>query len=218
MEAPRSAAIEGSMLPSDSITRVMEMCRMRRERQTAEQQVWEQDNRLRFEQERYIHELSAGLEEDEMAARGALSKAQERAWARVVELSNSGKHGLDTTGSDACSRRRNLERQYKKATFRAFWKQHDAPTSASARTASDVQARRDAVMVLRQAYAHSSPQFAANPEDLWRRGVVVAPDAQVPPEHGHSGEQIHVPIPAYHEFALRMRSQYERERRQRLND
>jgi hypothetical protein len=213
MEGNTSPAIEASPLPSDSVARVMEMCKLRRERQVAEHQVWEQDSRVRQEHEKFVSELTGALEDDELAARSIVAKTEQRAFGRIHENAENAASTLRSTmTSEESQRKIALQRQLQRAAFRHFWNQHTStvPVTSSGSCDADVQARRDAVSVLRRSYAHSAPIFASDPEDLWRRGIAVAPDLQQAACEDPEVQALR--LPAYHEFAMTLRSRYARDR------
>ena len=206
-----SAAVATTKLPPDSVARVMELCRLRRERQAAEHQVWEQDSRLRMEHDQYMAELTCSLEEDEAAARASIVKAFARSYERILEMWTTASASHRHSGTQETKQRHDLEKRIRQATFRQFWSNHSSSTGfCTSEIDRGVQARRDAVTVLRRSYAHSAPKFASDPEDHWRRGIAVAPDLQ------HSaavtGGCNPVSLPAYHEFAMRLRTRYALER------
>jgi len=212
MDFSTSPAIESSALPTDSVERVKEMCRLRRERQVVEHQIWEQDSRVQQEHERFVLEMTSTLEDDEMAARATVSRAEERAFGRLIENARNGAESLAPTNlSEESRRRQQLQKAVQRSTFRQFWQTHTSGTTIPQNSHdADVRARRDAVAVLRRSYAHSAPKFAADPEDLWRRGITVAPDAQQSACDDKAAQFLH--LPAYHEFALTLRSRYAAER------
>eukprot|EP00756_Hemistasia_phaeocysticola_P053389 Hpha_TRINITY_DN2896_c0_g1::TRINITY_DN2896_c0_g1_i1::g.171502::m.171502 len=92
----------------------------------------------------------------------------------------------------------------------------DAEDGAPERTAPPQDEKSSAINVctkrLRQLYKDSAPPFAADPTELWERGVVLPPDRQMSPQRKAlavglpNAEQL--PKESYHEFATRLRRLY----------
>ncbi len=66
--------------------------------------------------------------------------------------------------------------------------------------------------VLRHAYENSAPNFAGDPEEMWRRGITVAPAVQG--SHMRAGDADRssiageLQLPAYCDFAMELRHRY----------
>lgn len=136
--------------------------------------------------------------------------------------------------------------------FRAFWDNHKQqrtrPGAAGAggptmlqspaagrgrggspprdRDANSVAVWNQLTSVMRRAYEYAAPPFAADPEELWRRGVIVPPDLQSGagtlrssnrPFASDSAVAAEVDdmiqklsLPAYHDFSMKVRQRYQR--------
>lgn len=200
-------------LPQDSLDRVSEMCRLRHERETVEQQMWLQSYRLRAEQESFVTAAFNAICDEEEVSRISIGSAQSAAFDRIAEQASEiaprkASAALSRDDAEISRKRRQLQAQVRCMEFRAFWKQHQA--SGDSRSLSEDQSalatKRAATIVLRKAYEFSAPKFASDLEDLWKRGLAVAPDLQ---------RQSHTPTiapdvtpPAYHDFAAEMRHRY----------
>jgi hypothetical protein len=198
--------METANLPPESVERVAEMCRLRRERQLADQQVWEQDARLRQEQQRFAAELIASLVDEETHARALVLRSENIGFDRLIAQ----RRAATSAGASSKASHEHIaevRRSVQAATFRQFWQNRKVGAANFSPSAPEgAELRRNAVTVLRHAYAHSAPPFAADPEDLWKRGVIVPPDFQRGAQATPAAIQLD--LPAYHDFALAMRNKY----------
>jgi hypothetical protein len=110
-----------------------------------------------------------------------------------------------------------LARQRDQAIFHGFWQQHQMRGNKVEETAEakEVRLKNQAVNIIRKGFEFSAPPFAADPEDLWRRGITVAPDLQrtamtdtTKLDSPQAKIAAELQLPPYHEFALRKRHEY----------
>lgn len=66
--------------------------------------------------------------------------------------------------------------------------------------------------VLRRAYENSAPQFATDPEELWKRGQALPPTAATSTTIGSQPGEFD--LPAYHELGKKLRDQYRKHQSQ----
>jgi hypothetical protein len=197
-----------SHLSPESLERVADMSRLRREREAIAQEAWKQSYRLTAQQESFLLDARMALEEEEETGRAILAKAEAVAFERIIAQKTvplPGRPSNASTDPDLARRRRQLERQVRATEFRLFCKSNTV-TDRLEPTNSDVTLRRAAVTVLRKAYEYSAPAFASDLEDLWKRGIAIAPDLQ---RQGRTNEfTSELELPPYHDFAIEMRNRY----------
>jgi hypothetical protein len=230
IQIPSAAATD---LPPESVARIVAMCRSRRERVLADEEVHAQNIRLQDESATFLRQMILGLEEEEATMRTGLIKTEERGAVAIARQMEDSARVFEQQ-LEALRQRRNVERmvQLKKKRlqqeldhekFRAFWKQHHADRPTSDVEEKDKMWNR-LMPLVRRAYEYAAPPFATDPEELWCRGVVVPPDLQssssrVPRRAADvrtltgSDEvsellQNELKLPAYHDFGMKLRQQY----------
>ena len=215
-------------LGRDSLVRIAELSRGRRERMMAEDEFFAQGAQLRETAGDFVLELSRGLVDDEELARTIVVKSEEKAFDRIAKLAAE---QYETFREDAgtiasirelekrrAKKLRRLQKLKEQAIFHAYWETHRERGTKIEETqeAREVRLRLQAVNIVRKAYEYSAPPFAADPEDLWRRGITVAPDLQrnamADPSRFDSPQAkiaAELQLAPYHEFALKARHHYE---------
>ena len=215
-------------LTKESLARIAELSRGRRERMMAEDEFHAQGAQLRETAADFTLELSRGLVDDEELARTIVVKSEEKAFDRVARQfyehneqyreDQSLLYGIKELEERRRKKLKRLQRLKDKAIFHHFWTQHQAGGNTVQETQESKEARlkTQAVNIMRKAFEYSAPPFAADPEDLWRRGITVAPDLQrnamadnTKLDSPQAKIAAELQLPPYHEFALKKRHEYE---------
>eukprot|EP01065_Artemidia_motanka_P022442 TRINITY_DN26641_c0_g1_i1.p1 TRINITY_DN26641_c0_g1~~TRINITY_DN26641_c0_g1_i1.p1 ORF type:complete len:361 (+),score=117.09 TRINITY_DN26641_c0_g1_i1:47-1129(+) len=163
----------------------------------------------------------------EQSQRAGLSRAQDHARAeieRAAALAAELASGARGRRKEERRRKREIRRlealkqqELRRAYLAAFKRGGQQPATEQAAAPTDEEQRHisdlnEATRRLRLLYSDSAPPFAADPADLWERGVVLPPDRQLSPQRKALAAGMPVagqlPSESYHEFAARLRRSY----------
>lgn len=221
-------SIDVSSLPPDSILRVAEMTRARRARLLAEEETWAQEGTFGDKEDEFAQQELRLIMADEDTARSALNRTEEKARDRILRSFAENELLKSEATVDRRQRQqfeklrqremRSLNDDLKRKAFYAFWEKERATGSHAAHFQShrsgldrSVDRVNEATMILRMAYHHSVPPFTTDPEEVWRRGVTVAPDFQHQDPLGAE-----LSLPRFHEYAARMKNKFEESQRRKM--
>jgi hypothetical protein len=221
-------SVDVSNLPPDSILRVAEMTRARRARLLAEEETWAQEGTFGDKEDEFAQQELRLIMADEDTARSALHRTEEKARDRILRSFAENELLKSEAVGDRRQRQqfeklrqremKSLNDDLKRKAFYAFWEKErssgsKATHSHSQRSGSERPLDRvnEATMILRMAYHHSVPPFTTDPEEVWRRGVTVAPDFQ---HQDPVGAELN--LPRFHEYAARMRNKFMESQHQKM--
>lgn len=218
-----SKFVDVGALPQDSLMRIAEMSRARRQRAMAEEEVWAEQVKFRDEANSLLAQSINAVADEEALAREVARKSEDKAFDRLMKVfedeldRNRGEseklkriHMLEKRRD---KKLRQLEQELHRESFRSFWSSK-AAHPVETRPANDrTTLANQTTTTLRHAYQFSAPLFATDPEEFWRRGVTIAPDLQrsmgvrANADGDGIGEELN--LPAYHELALKLRAKYQ---------
>ena len=231
-----SRTIDISSMPSDSLMRVAEMSRARRARLLADEETWAQEVNFQDKADEYVQHEAKILSAEEGTARNVLARNEEKGFDRICRM--FAEQNINFRGSDSrfhqqrefeakkAAEIKRLQQELQREAFRAFWEKEKASNSHSTKHRSSLGNTRGsqpgdphdvtlATSVLRMAYEHSVPPFVTDPEEVWRRGVTVAPDLQrsFGASHStrhHDGNAIgsELNLPTFHEYSRTMQEKF----------
>lgn len=211
-----SKHVDISALSKDSLERVAELSRRRRE-----QLLQEEDEEVKMQEQKGI----AAGERNEMAEDERLEREQlirleekERDALRKRGDSHSIKQKLENFNRVRLLEERRdkkiraLQQEIAREVFRATWqaptehRHSPRPHMLSSSPQLRQQGMREATILLRHAHEYAVPPFATDPEECWGRGVTVAPDLQ----HGAIGtsDLSKAKLPSYHELGAVLRQKF----------
>ena len=189
----QSSAIDDvTTLPEESQLRIAKMLQGRTERLEAEEAMAAEIAGAMGD-----YEWVEGLVQDEDLDRLLMYQSQQQEWRKLMQEANSSFEQLPDDAKlpvhirvPEVTRRKKLkrlERERNMKLLRHTLQEHAARREkvttrdgkeVSSEEAMKIKERKKALQLLRKAYEPMVPPFAADPEELWRRGVTVPPSLQ----------------------------------------
>lgn len=233
----RAAAIglDASSISEDTRARVAAMLKSRRDRMMEEEREFLENLRNDEANASFTREIAGTLTEDEQTARLIVKKQCDKAFERIVKTFDeqfqhlaAGMLTLRQQKEIEASRDkklRALEKELNRERFYLYWDMHQQQRNDMLRhgvfagspkrdkngqeadvTSPEAQMHR-MTAILRRAYENSAPQFATDPEELWKRGQALPPTAASSRTVG--AKQNEFDLPAYHELGKQLREKYQ---------